>query len=134
MVTSYSLAGLVLLALLLWSLSVWQAKRVQSLLLVAASASLIAACIGLVVYSLFFSASLASRARFPIEVALQYALVPVFLALPAAVSFCASQLLIRNSVSTAKARIAGILGGAFAAVIVPFAALAAGCSLAGACL
>ena len=132
--SSYSLSLLVLLALLLWSLSIWQAKRAQSLLLVATSAGLIAVCVSLVTYGLFFSASLASRARFPIEVALQYALVPMFLALPAAVSFCASQLLIRNNISTAKARIAGILGGAIAAVIVPFAALAAGCGLAGACL
>jgi len=133
-VTSYSLAGLVLLALLLWVLSIWQARKAQSFLLVAVSASLIAVCIGLVIYGLFFSASLASRARFPVEVALQYVLVPVFLALPAAVSFCVSQLLVRKSVTTVKARIAGILGGACVAAIVPFAALAAGCGLAGACL
>lgn len=129
-----SLVGAVLLALVLWALSIWQAKRAQPLLLVTISASLVVVCVGLVAYGLFFSASLASRARLPIEVALQYVLVPMFLTLPAAVSFCVSQLLVRTKVATAKARIAGTLGGACAAAIVPFAALAAGCGLAGACL
>ena len=129
-----SVAAPVLLALVLWALSIWQAKRAQPLPLVAISASIVVVCIGLVAYGLFFSAALASRARLPIEVALQYALVPMFLTLPAAVSFCVSQLLVRKRVATAKARIAGILGGACAAAIVPFAALAAGCGLAGACL
>ena|SRR5438105_11955963 len=87
-----SLAAPVLLALILWALSIWQAKRTQPLRLVVISASIVVVCIGLVAYGLFFSAALASRARLPIEVALQYALVPLFLTLPRTLATARTQV------------------------------------------
>ena len=93
----------------------------------------VAACLALVVYGLFFSASIAARPRLPIETMLQYIVVPLFLCFPPAIAFCFSQTLLRWQVGARKVQVVATLGGVGASAIVPFAAIAASCGLVGAC-
>ena len=132
-VTISFILGLVLASLMLWLLSGWSAHQARSAVLAFVGAAVIAACFALTAYGLFFSASVVTRPRLPIETMLQYIVVPLFLCCPPAIAFCFSQSLLRWKVGARKIQVVATLSGVGASAIVPFAAIAAGCGLAGVC-
>ncbi|MES2941869.1 MAG: hypothetical protein V4772_03250, partial [Pseudomonadota bacterium] len=124
---------LIIASPLLWLFSGWSARHGRPAVLIYAGVALLEACLALVVYGLFFSASLAARARMPVETVLGYMVVPLFLCLPPAIVFCCSQFLLRWQVGIRKVKVVATLAAVGACVILPFAVVVAGCGLAGAC-
>lgn len=134
MIPLTSIAGLIIYIILPWLLASWAVRHIRHLAFLAVSLVLILSCFALILYGLFFSAPQSLRPRFAIESSLQYILVPLFLCFPAAVTIFVTLGLGHLKVPTTKARWFGFFSGVGAIFVLPFAALIAGCGLAGACL
>ncbi len=113
--------------------AVWLGPLRRNLMLSAASATVVALCFVLILYGLFFAAPITARARYPMEQALAYVAVPLFLMLPAAVAYSAAGLTRRGSPSLRMSRTVSTGVGLVAVAVAPLGALVAGCGLAGAC-
>lgn len=100
--------------------------------LVAATA-IIAICLALVVYGLWFSTPGQTTPALSLERRVGALFTPSFLLLPAAVSYLASSLLLRSGLSLGSSRLCSALAGLGAFAIGAIGSIAAGCGLAGAC-
>lgn len=134
MIPLTSIAGLIIYIALPWLLANWSVRHIKHPAFLIISLALILSCVALVLYGLFFSEPQSIRPRFIIEAALQYLLVPLFLSFPAAVTISTTLGLGCLKVRATKARWFGFFSGLVAIFVLPFAALIAGCGLAGACL
>lgn len=118
----------------IWFVSGWSARGPKSRFTLLAAGVVIAICISLVVYALFFAQPLPVRSGWRIAPFIQPFLVPLFALFPFAVCISAAQFLSRISGSFTVSRMSSAVAGIGAGVVTPFALLAAGCGLAGACL
>jgi hypothetical protein len=112
-----------------WASSAWRRGGFVIALVLAAS------CIALDTHA-FALARLFNDAdrRARLEQVLAWLVVPLFLSFPGAVCVASAQSLRHAGVPARAARVLALLVAAFAAVVAPLAALAAGCGLAGMCL
>jgi len=118
----------------LWPLSEWATTAWRHRgFLVALAVTL--ACIALDSRALAFARLFDDPRRWArLDHALACLVVPLFLAFPGAVCVASAQSLRHAGVPDRPARALSLFVAAFAAVVAPLAALAAGCGLAGMCL
>ena len=117
----------------LWPLSEWASVARRRTGLVVALL-VIAACVGLTTLG-FLPVSVDSiGGRQALGHAIGWLLLPLFIGLPNAVCVASAQSLARAGVSARHARATALVVAALALVVEPFATLAAGCGLAGACM
>ena len=116
----------------LWPLSEWAvtAPRPWGL---AAALAVIAACVALDMSAFVFGEMQAGRWHAATAHLLEWAIAPLFVALPDAVCVASGQSLARAGVSAWVARATALGFAAVAVVVAPFATIVAGCGLAGAC-
>ena len=116
----------------LWPLSEWSTTQQRRLWYFYALA-VVLLCILLEGHGLALAKAGAGAARWSIARPLQWATLPLFIGFPDAVCVAVGQSLTRSGVSPGTARMAALGVGAMAVIVAPFAALIAGCGLAGAC-
>lgn len=120
-------------AILLLAFAIWQGTREPNLFLSAVAASLVVVCALLVIYGLFLGESVVVRPRYAVERLLGPAVAPVFVLLPALVTFCLAQWLRARARSVKFARVVSGVAGLVACCFAPLGAVAGGCGLAGVC-
>jgi hypothetical protein len=117
----------------LWPLSEWATTASRGRWFIAALA-VTASCIAFDTNALAFARMFNDPDRWmPVDHALAWLAIPLFLAFPAAVCVASAQSLRRAGVPDRAARIVSLLVAAFAAVIAPLAAFGAACGLQGMC-
>ena len=116
----------------LWPLSEWAvAGRRRTGLVVALV--VIATCVGLTTLGFLPIAIDALGDRQALGRAVGWLPLPLFIGLPHAVCVASGQSLARAGVSARHARATALVVAALAVVVEPFATMAAGCGLSGAC-
>lgn len=123
MVPLLFIAGFVIFGALLWWLASWFIVASRSSIYAVVCVSVLFACAALVIYGLYFSASIAIRHRFHLEHWQGPVVLPLFLALPVAVCIVVSQLLFCSGVSKRKVRVTSTVLGAASVIFVPFGVL-----------
>jgi hypothetical protein len=117
----------------LWPLSEWASGKRHRAGFAAALAVTIA-CLALDSHALAFARSRPDPLHAASVVgALEWLMLPLFLAFPAAVCVASAQSLTYAGVPAKAARGVALLVAVLAVIVAPFAALTAGCGLAGAC-
>jgi hypothetical protein len=111
-----------------WASSAWRHRGFSAALLVAL------ACIALDTHAFAFARVHGDPARWArIDDALALLVLPLFIAFPAAICVASAQSLRHAGLAARPARVVSLLVAACAALVAPFAAIAAGCGLAGVC-
>ena len=118
----------------LWPLSEWATTTWRHRgFLVALAVAL--ACVALDTHAFAFARMFNDPGRWAtVDNALAWLVVPLFLAFPGAVCVASAQSLRHAGLPARPARVISLLVAAFAVVVAPLAAFAAGCGLAGMCL
>ena len=117
----------------LWPLSEWAASARRRAGLVVALL-VIAACVGLTTLGFLPLPMESGGWRRVLGHAVGWLPLPLFIGLPNAVCVASAQSLARAGVSARHARASALVVATLALVVEPFATLAAGCGLAGACV
>ena len=132
LVASLLIGGEIFVIAALWPLSEWAAARPRGAWF-AAALVLALACIGLDLHALHAPAAFDTDRWARIDALLGWFVVPMFIAFPDAICVASAQSLRRAGVSVNVARAVSLAVAALAVAVAPFAAIGAGCGLAGAC-
>ena len=116
----------------LWPLSEWAVVARRRTGLVVALA-VIAVCLALTALGLLPPQTTSDGWRGVLGHAVGWGPLPLFIGLPNAVCVASAQSLARAGVSARHARATALVVAALAVVVEPFATMAAGCGLSGAC-
>jgi hypothetical protein len=116
----------------LWPLSEWATQGGRRWAF-ALSMLVIFACVALDAHGLAFNAIDPDSPRSRLAHALEWSVLPLFIAFPDAVCVASAHSLARAGVSARHARATALVIAAGAVVAAPFATIAAACGLAGAC-
>jgi hypothetical protein len=116
----------------LWPLSDWALGRPRRWAFVAAMA-VVLACVALEAHGVALDAIVPGTLHWKIEHALQWTVLPLFIAFPDAVCVASAQSLARVGMPARYARATSLFIAAAAVLVAPVATLVAGCGLAAAC-
>ena len=126
------IGGVVFALAALWPLSEWAVTAPRRAGL-AASLFVLAACLALDAHGLAAASAPPDPWRAAIAHALEWASLPLFVALPDAVCVASGQSLWRAGVPPRAARAIALFVAALAVLVAPLGLVVGGCGLAGAC-
>jgi hypothetical protein len=130
--TALTIGAVVFALAALWPLSEWAVAGPRRTALVAAMA-VICACVAIDTHALAFPALEPDSWRRSFAHALQWASLPLFIALPGAVCVACAQSLASAGLQARVARAVALVVSLLAVVVAPFGVIVGGCGLAGAC-